>query len=66
MATAGLYSQSEFFGGVMEKMTLPQFVSCTALIRMAVNTYTETAYTPEHREGLRALINVDFANNCRQ
>ena len=62
MATAGLYSQSEFFGGVMEKIDAqPQFIRHGAY-KNAVNTYTEEGYTPEHREATESLITSIFDN----
>lgn len=60
MATAGLYSQSEFLGGVMEKIGAePQFVRHGAY-KTAVNTYTQKDFTPEHRESTTSLITSIF------
>lgn len=62
LSTAGLYSQSEFLGGVMEKLEAqPQFIRHGAY-KNAVNTYTEDGYTPEHREATMSLLTSLFDN----
>lgn len=60
MATAGLYSQSEFLGGVMDKIDAqPQFIRHGAY-KSAVNSYTESGFTPEHRESTESLLGSIF------
>lgn len=62
VATAGLYSQAEFFGGVMEKIgAQPQFIRHGAY-KNAVNSYTETGFTPEHREAMTSMLTSIFDN----
>lgn len=62
LATAGLYSQAEFLGGVMEKIDAqPQFIRHGAY-KNAVNSYTEDGFTPEHREATTSLITSIFDN----
>ncbi len=60
LATAGLYSQSEFLGGVMEKIgAQPQFIR-HGDYKTAVNSYTETGYTDAHRESSLSLTQSLF------
>lgn len=62
LATAGLYSQAEFFGGVMEKVgAQPEFIRHGAY-KNAVNSYTETGFTPEHREAMTSMLTSVFDN----
>ena len=60
LATAGLYSQAEFFGGVMEMIDAqPQFIRYGDY-KTAVNSYTETGFTDAHRESTTSLITSLF------
>lgn len=60
IATAGLYSQSEFLGGTMELLgAQPQFIRHGAY-KNAVNSYTEEGFTPEHREAMESLLTSIF------
>ena len=60
LATAGLYSQAEFFGGVMEEIDAqPQFFR-HGDYKTAVNSYTETGFTEAHRESTTSLITSIF------
>ncbi|MGJ8559046.1 MAG: signal peptide peptidase SppA [Litorimonas sp.] len=62
IATAGLYSQAEFFGGVMEKVgAQPEFIRHGAY-KNAVNSYTEEGFTPEHREAMTSLLTSLYDN----
>lgn len=62
LSTAGMYAQSEFFGGVMEKVGAePQFIRHGAY-KNAVNSYTEEGFTPEHREAMTSLLTSVFDN----
>ncbi len=55
LSTAGLYSQSEFFGGVMEKIgAKPQFIR-HGDYKTAVNSYTEDGFTDAHYESSLSL-----------
>lgn len=63
VATAGLYSQAEFLGGVMEKVgAQPDFIRHGAY-KNAVNSYTEEGFTPEHRESMTSLLTSIFNNS---
>ncbi len=60
VAMAGLYSQSEFFGGTLEKIgAQPEFYS-RGDYKTAVNSYTQTGYTDAHRESTTSLITSLF------
>ncbi|MGB6228971.1 MAG: signal peptide peptidase SppA [Litorimonas sp.] len=60
VAMAGLYSQTEFFGGVMEKIDAePDFIRRGAY-KTAVNSYTEEGFTAEHRESTESLLTSLF------
>ena len=60
LATAGLYSQAEFFGGTMELIgAKPQFIK-HGDYKTAVNTYTEEGFTEPHRESTTRLITSLF------
>ncbi|MEL6686094.1 MAG: signal peptide peptidase SppA [Pseudomonadota bacterium] len=60
VATAGLYSQSEFLGGVFEKIDAqPEFVR-HGEYKNAVNSYTETGFTDAHREATTSLLSSIF------
>ena len=60
LAMAGLYSQAEFLGGVMETLDAqPQFVR-HGDYKTAVNSYTETGYTEAHRESTTSLLTSIF------
>lgn len=62
VSTAGLYSQAEFFGGVMEKIgAQPQFIR-HGVYKNAVNSYTEKGFTPEHREAMTSMLTSLFDN----
>ena len=62
LATAGLYSQAEFFGGVMEKIGAePEFIRHGAY-KNAVNSYTEEGFTTEHREAMTSMLTSIFDN----
>ncbi|MGB3456750.1 MAG: signal peptide peptidase SppA [Litorimonas sp.] len=56
VATSGLYSQLEFFGGVFEFIDAqPQFFR-HGVYKTAVNSYTESEATPEQREATLSLL----------
>lgn len=56
-SVSGLYSETEFFGGVMEKLgAKPQFEQFHEY-KNAVNSYIETDFTPEHREATTSYLN---------
>lgn len=60
IATAGLYSQSEFFGGVFDKIDAkPQFFRHGDYKTM-VNSYTETGFTETHREATTSYLTSIF------
>ena len=60
ISTSGLYSQSEFIGGVFEKVDAqPQFFR-HGDYKNAVNSYTETGFTEEHREATTSLLTSIF------
>ncbi|GHA93345.1 protease [Algimonas arctica] len=62
VSTAGMYSQAEFFGGVMEKVgAQPEFIRHGAY-KNAVNSYTEEGFTPEHREAMTSMLTSLFDN----
>lgn len=62
MATAGIYAQSEFFGGTMEMVGAePEFIRHGAY-KNAVNSYTEEGFTPEHRESMTSMLTSLFDN----
>ncbi len=55
-AVSGIRSESEFFGGVMEKLEAqPQFEQFHEY-KNAVNTYTEKDFTPAHREATTSYL----------
>jgi protease-4 len=54
--TSGLYSQSEFLGGTLAMIDAqPEFFR-HGDYKNAVNTYTQTGFTPEHREATTSLL----------
>jgi protease-4 len=60
VSTAGMFSQSEFLGGTMEKLgAQPQFFR-HGDYKTAVNSYTETGYTDAHRESTTSLLTSLF------
>ena len=60
LATAGVYSQAEFFGGVMEKIgAKPEFFR-HGDYKTAVNSYTQESFTEAHRESTTSLITSLF------
>lgn len=55
-AVSGIRSESEFFGGVMEKLEAqPQFEQFHEY-KNAVNSYTEKDFTPAHREATTSYL----------
>lgn len=55
-AVAGIHSETEFFGGVMEKIDAqPQFEQFYEY-KNAVNTYTETGFTEPHKEAMTSFL----------
>lgn len=55
-AVAGLYSETEFFGGVMEKLGAnPEFDQFYEY-KNAVNTYTQKTFTEAHREATTSYM----------
>jgi len=55
-AVSGLYSETEFFGGVMEKLDAkPQFEQFYEY-KNAVNSYTQTDFTPAHKEATTSYL----------
>jgi protease-4 len=62
IATAGLYAQAEFLGGVMETIgAQPEFIR-HGDYKNAVNSYTEDGFTPEHREAMTSMLTSLFDN----
>jgi len=63
---SGLRSETEFFGGVMEKLDAqPQFFQFHEY-KNAVNSYTQTDFTPEHREATESYLTSLFDNAVEQ
>ncbi len=55
-AVAGIHSETEFFGGVMEKIDAqPQFEQFYEY-KNAVNTYTQSGFTDAHRESTTSFL----------
>ncbi|RKQ70874.1 protease-4 [Litorimonas taeanensis] len=55
-AVAGIHSETEFFGGVMEKFDVqPQFEQFYEY-KNAVNTYTEKGFTEAHKESTTSFL----------
>lgn len=62
ISTSGLYSQSEFLGGVMDYIDAkPQFLR-HGDYKTAVNSYTETGFTDAHRESTTSLLTSLYDN----
>jgi len=65
-AVSGLRSESEFYGGVMEKLEAdPEFFQFHEY-KNAVNTYTETGYTEAHREATTSYLTSIYDNAVSQ
>ncbi|CAM3828265.1 signal peptide peptidase SppA [Litorimonas haliclonae] len=61
-AVSGLYSETEFFGGVMQKLDAnPEFEQFYEY-KNAVNTYTQTGFTDEHREATTTYLTSLYDN----
>ena len=62
-AVAGLYSETEFYGGVFDKIDAqPQFDQFYEY-KNAANRYTQTDFTPEHREASTSYL-TSLNNNA--
>ncbi len=55
-ATAGLYSETEFFGGVLEKIEAQPQIDQFYEYKNAANTYTQKDFTPAHREATTSYM----------
>lgn len=65
-AVSGLRSESEFFGGVMEKLDAdPEFFQFHEY-KNAVNSYTETGFTDAHREATTSYLTSIYDNAVAQ
>jgi len=65
-AVSGMRSESEFYGGVMEKFDAdPEFFQFHEY-KNAVNTYTKKGYTPEHREATTSYLTSIYDNAVAQ
>lgn len=65
-AVSGMRSETEFLGGVMEKFDAdPEFFQFHEY-KNAVNSYTETDFTPEHREATTSYLTSIFDNAVGQ
>ena len=61
-AVSGIHAESEFYGGVMEKLgAKPQFEQFYEY-KNAVNQYTETDFTDAHREASTAYLTSLYDN----
>lgn len=59
-AVAGIRSESEFFGGVFEKIEAEPQIEKFHEYKNAGNVYTETGYTDAHREATTSLLQSIF------
>jgi protease-4 len=65
-AVSGMRSETEFLGGVMEKFDAdPEFFQFHEY-KNAVNSYTETDFTDEHREATTSYLTSIFDNAVGQ
>lgn len=65
-AVSGLRSETEFYGGVMEKFEAdPEFFQFHEY-KNAVNTYTQTDFTDAHREATTSYLTSIFDNAVAQ
>ncbi len=65
-AVSGLRSETEFYGGVMEKLDAdPEFFQFHEY-KNAVNTYTEKGFTKYHREATTSYLTSIFDNAVEQ
>ena len=61
----GLAYETMFFGGAFEKFGIKAEFDKRSEYKNAVNSYTETSYTPAHREALQALMDDQFSQLIR-
>ena len=59
-ATAGLYSETEFYGGVLEKFEAQPQIDQFYEYKNAANTYTQKDFTPAHREATTSYMTSIF------
>lgn len=65
-AVSGFRSETEFYGGVMEKLDAdPEFFQFHEY-KTAVNSYTEKGFTDEHREATTSYLTSLFDNAVSQ
>lgn len=65
-AVSGLHSETEFYGGVMDKYGAnPEFFQFHEY-KNAVNTYTQTEFTQAHRESTTSFLTSIFDNAVAQ
>lgn len=65
-AVSGMRSESEFFGGVMEKLDAdPEFFQFHEY-KNAVNSYTEKGFTESHREATTSYLTSIYDNAVAQ
>jgi len=65
-AVSGMHSESEFFGGVMEKLDAdPEFFQFHEY-KNAVNSYTEKGFTESHREATTSYLTSIYDNAVAQ
>ena len=59
-ATAGLYSETEFYGGVLEKIEAQPQIDQFYEYKNAANTYTQKGFTPSHRKATTSYMTSLF------
>ena len=59
-ATAGLYSETEFYGGVLEKFEAQPQIDQFYEYKNAANTYTQKDFTPAHRKAATSYMTSIF------
>ena len=65
-AISGLRSETEFYGGVMEKLDAEPQLFQFHEYKNAVNSYIEKDFTPEHREAATSYLTSLFDNAVAQ
>jgi protease-4 len=57
----GLYSETRFLRGALDKLKIEPDFNRVGRYKSAVETYTQTQYTPEAQEAIAAVLDGDFA-----
>jgi len=65
-AVSGMHSESEFFGGVMEKLDAKPELFQFHEYKNAVNSYTEKGFTEAHREATTSYLTSIYDNAVAQ